>query len=81
MFSAWQAGNRDQAALNATPAAVDQLFAQTFSAGAGWSFQGADGAAGTIFSTWQRSNGHQLRIGVINAVEGPYYAADQADFT
>ena len=81
VFSAWEAGDRDQAAKNATPAAVNQIFAQSFSPTDGWSFEGSQGAAGTIFCTWQRSNGHLLRIGVLNAVEGPYYAADQAQFT
>jgi peptidoglycan hydrolase-like protein with peptidoglycan-binding domain len=81
VFGAWEASNRDQAALNATPAAVNQIFAETFSAGDGWSFEGSDGAAGTIFSIWQRSNGGLLRIGVLNAAEGPYYVADQAQFT
>jgi peptidoglycan hydrolase-like protein with peptidoglycan-binding domain len=81
VFSAWQARNRDQAAKNATPAAVTQIFAETFSAGDGWSFEGSQGAAGTIFCSWKRSNGHLLRIGVLNAVEGPYYVADQAQFT
>jgi len=81
VFSAWEANDPDQAAKNATPAAVNQIFAESFSAGAGWSFEGSQGAAGTIFSTWQRSNGHLLRIGVLNAVEGPYYVADQAQFT
>lgn len=80
VFSAWEASNRDQAALNATPAAVNEVFAQSFSPGDGWSFEGCQGAAGTIFCSWQRANGHELRIGVINAVEGPYYAADQAQF-
>jgi peptidoglycan hydrolase-like protein with peptidoglycan-binding domain len=81
VFSAWEAHNRDQAAKNATPAAVNQIFAETFSPADGWSFEGSEGAAGTIFSTWKRTNGHLLRIGVINAVEGPYYVADQAQFT
>jgi Putative peptidoglycan binding domain len=81
VFSAWEASNRDQAGKNATPAAVNEIFAQSFSPAAGWSFEGSTGAAGTIFSTWQRSNGGLLRIGVINAVEGPFYAADQAQFT
>jgi peptidoglycan hydrolase-like protein with peptidoglycan-binding domain len=81
VFSAWQAHNRGQAAKNATAAAVNQVFAQSFSAADGWSFEGSDGAAGTIFSTWKRSNGHELRIGVLNAVEGPYFVADQAQFT
>ena len=81
VFGGWKTGNRDQAARNATPAAVNQIFAETFSPGDGWSFEGSQGAAGTIYSTWKRSSGHLLRIGVINAVEGPYYVADQAQFT
>jgi peptidoglycan hydrolase-like protein with peptidoglycan-binding domain len=81
VFGAWEAHNRDQAAKNATPAAVNQIFAETFSSADGWSFEGSEGAAGTIFSIWKRSNGHLLRIGVINALEGPYYVADQAQFT
>lgn len=81
VFSAWQAGNRDQAAKNATPAAVNQIFAQTFSAGDGWSFEGCQGVADTVVCSWRRSNGHELRISVLNATEGPYYAADQAQFT
>jgi peptidoglycan hydrolase-like protein with peptidoglycan-binding domain len=81
VFSAWEASNRDQAGKNATPAAVNEIFAESFSPADGWSFEGSTGAAGTIFSTWQRSNGRLLRIGVINALEGPYYAADQAQFT
>jgi peptidoglycan hydrolase-like protein with peptidoglycan-binding domain len=81
VFSAWEADNRDQAGKNATPAAVNEIFAQSFSPADGWSFEGSEGAAGTIFSIWKRSNGRLLRIGVLNAVEGPYYAADQAQFT
>ena len=81
VFSAWEAHNRDQAAKNATPAAVDQVFAQSFSPGDGWSFEGCQGAVGHTFCSWKRSNGHELRIRVMNAVEGPYFAADQAQFT
>jgi hypothetical protein len=81
VFSAWEANNRDQAAKNATPGAVNDVFAQSFSAGDGWSFEGCQGAAGHTFCSWKRSNGHELRIGVINAVEGPYFVADQAQFT
>jgi hypothetical protein len=81
VFDAWEAHNRDQAGKNATPGAVTEVFAQTFSSGDGWSFEGCQGAAGHTFCSWKRSNGHELRIGVINAVEGPYYVADQAQFT
>ena len=81
VFSSWEAHNRDQAAKNATPAAVNQIFAESFSLGDGWSFEGCQGALGHTFCSWKRSTGHELRIGVINAVEGPYYVADQAQFT
>jgi hypothetical protein len=81
VFAAWEAHNRAQAGKNATPAAVNEIFAQTFSSGDGWSFELCQAAAGHTFCSWKRSSGHELRIGVINAVEGPYYVADQAQFT
>ena len=81
VFNAWEADNRDQAGKNATPGAVNEIFAQSFSSGDDWSLEGCQGAAGHTFCSWKRPNGHELRIGVINAVEGPYYVADQAQFT
>lgn len=81
VFSAWEAHNREQAGENATPAAVNQLFAETFSAADGWSFQNCQGVADAVVCSWKRSNGGELRIGVLNATEGPYYAANQAQFT
>ena len=81
VFSAWQASDQDQAAKNATPAAVSEIFAESFSLADGWSFEGCGGALGHTFCSWKRLNGGELRIGVINAVEGPYYVADQAQFT
>jgi peptidoglycan hydrolase-like protein with peptidoglycan-binding domain len=81
VFRAWAACDRGQAALNATPAAVSQIFAQTFSAGDGWSFEGSNGALSHIISTWKRSNGHLLMISVLNAAEGPYFVASHAQFT
>jgi peptidoglycan hydrolase-like protein with peptidoglycan-binding domain len=80
VFSAWEAHNQAQAGKNATPQAVTQLFAQTFSPSEGWTFQGSNGAAGTMRFTWQRTNGHQLAIDVVNGVDG-YFAAYQAQFT
>ena len=62
-FNAWEANNRDQAAKNATPAAENEIFAESFSPGDGWSFEGCQGAAGHTFCSWKRSNGHELRIG------------------
>jgi len=81
VFSAWEANNRGQAALNASPTGVNEVFAQSFSAADGWSFDGCQGAAGHTFCSWKRSNGHELRIGVMNAVQGPFFVADQAQFT
>ena len=81
VFSAWAANNRDLAGKNATPAAVTQLFAQTFSAADGWTFENFQGALGTIYGTWKRANGDVLRIGVLDAVQGPYYVADTVQFT
>jgi hypothetical protein len=81
VFSGWEAHSRGRAAKNATPAAVNAIFAENFSSNDGWSFEGCQGAAGHTFCSWKRSNGHELSIGVINAVEGPYYVADQARFT
>ena len=81
VFSAWEASDQDQAAKNATLAAVTEIFAESFSPADGWSFEGCQGALGHTFCSWQRLNGRELRIGVINAVEGPYYVADQAQFT
>ena len=81
VFAAWEASNRGQAAMNATPAAVNEIFAESFSSGDSWSFEGCQGAAGHTFCSWKRSDGHELRIGVINAVEGPYFVVDQAQFT
>jgi hypothetical protein len=80
LFAAWEAHNRDQARKNATPSAVTEIFAHTFSSGDGWSFEGGQGALGHVVSTWKRSNGHELRIFVVDAVEGPYFVADQAQF-
>ena len=80
LFAAWEAHNRDQAGRNATPGAVNEIFTHTFSSGDGWTFENSQGALGHTIATWKRPNGHLLRISVINAVEGPYYVADQAQF-
>ena len=64
VFSAWEARNRDRAARNATPAAVNEIFAENFSPGDGWSSEGCQGALGHTICSWKRSNGHELRISV-----------------
>ena len=42
------ASRRTQAAKNATPAAVNQIFAESFSSGDGWSFEGCQGGGQAI---------------------------------
>jgi len=80
-FDAWVAHSQPAARKDATPAAVAQLFAQSFSQADGWSSEGCQGAAGHTFCSWRRSNGTELRIGVENAVIGPFYAVDEIQFT
>jgi peptidoglycan hydrolase-like protein with peptidoglycan-binding domain len=80
VFAAWEANSQGEAGKNATPGAVQQLFAQNFSAAAGWSFGGCQGALGHVICSWTGSGGKSLRISVIDAVEGPYFVADNAEF-
>jgi hypothetical protein len=80
LFAAWGAHDRNRAGKNATPSAVTEIFTNTFSSGDGWSFDGGQGALGHVIFSWKRANGHELRIAVIDAVEGPYFVADQAQF-
>jgi len=81
VFQAWQQHSEPTALLDATPPAVAQLFMQTFSPADGWAFQGCEGAAGHTFCIWRRTNGTVLRLGVENAVEGPFFAVDMVEFT
>jgi hypothetical protein len=80
-FDAWKAHNEASAGKNATPGAVTQLFTQTWSASAGWAFENCQGAAGHTFCSWRRNSGKELRLGVQNAVSGPFYVVDSATFT
>jgi hypothetical protein len=60
LYAAWQNGNRSQAAQVASSDAVDQLFAQTWSAGAQWTLGTCDPAAGSLYCTWTGANGQKL---------------------
>jgi hypothetical protein len=79
MYQAWTRGDRGAAAKNASPAAVSQLFAKGWSSGAGWTFVGTDGGAGTIFLTWRQAAGGQL---ILAASDGPagYFYVDSVEF-
>jgi hypothetical protein len=68
-YDAWTRGDRTAAAAVAEPAAVDTLFARTWSTADGWAFVNCQGAAGSVFCTWQRS-GEELLIKAPNAPGG-----------
>jgi peptidoglycan hydrolase-like protein with peptidoglycan-binding domain len=80
-FNAWSQHNEAVALKNGTQIAVGQLFAQTFSASDGWSFDDCQGALGHTYCSWRRPTGQELRIGVENAVVAPVYAVDNVQFT
>jgi hypothetical protein len=80
-FNAWSQHNEPAALTSATPTAVSDLFSHTFAAADGWSFEGCTGALGHTICSWKRASGHELRIGVENAVVAPVYAADLIQFT
>ena len=52
LFDSWKGNDADGARAFATDAAVDALFAATWSAGADWMFVDCDGAAGAQYCTW-----------------------------
>jgi hypothetical protein len=81
VFNAWTQNSQAAAHKDAAPVAVGELFAQTWSPAAGWSFEDCQGAAGHTFCSWRRSNGKELRIGVENAITAPFYVADEIQFT
>ena len=68
-YDAWTRGDRTAAAAVAEPAAVDALFARTWSSADEWAFVNCQGAAGSVFCTWQRS-GEELLIKAPNAPGG-----------
>lgn len=59
LFQAWMADDRSAADALTDPAAaadLDALFAQPFDAGAGWSYDHCEGAAGSVFCTWHATS-------------------------
>jgi hypothetical protein len=64
LFAAWRNGNRTAAAEVATPEAVDKIFARPYSAQSQWALGLCDPAAGSLYCTWNGTNGAQLVITV-----------------
>lgn len=70
LYDAWTRGDRAGAGRVAQAAAVTDLFARPWQAGAGWSFAECTGAAGSVICTWQRSSGQQLLMRAQSATGG-----------
>jgi hypothetical protein len=79
VFQAWTENNRALAGEEATPQAVDQLFARTWHAADGWSFAKCEGAAGSFICTWQRT-GEQLVLHGNDNTGAPFYFVNDVTF-
>ena len=63
MFQAWTRDDPAGARKEATPQAVKALFARTWHAADGWSFDHCEAAAGSFFCTWVRPGGQLILAG------------------
>lgn len=79
VFTAWTHDDRATALKNATPQAVNELFARTWQASDGWSFAGCGLAAGSFFCTWNRP-GQQLVLEGNDNTGAPFYYVVNATF-
>jgi peptidoglycan hydrolase-like protein with peptidoglycan-binding domain len=75
VFQAWTQNDELTVKKNtdSTTNAVTELFSQKWSPSAGWTFDGANGAAGTIYYTWKPSSGQQLVLGIADGAGGYFY--------
>jgi hypothetical protein len=64
LFVAWQDANKTAAANVASADAVNQIFAEPYSAASQWAFQMCDPAAGSLYCTWNGVNNTQLLMTV-----------------
>jgi len=79
VFQAWTRNDRAAAGEEATPQAVNELFARTWHAADGWSFGQCQGAAGSFFCTWHRP-GEELILGGNDNTGAPFYFVNDATF-
>lgn len=70
LFVAWQNNNQTNAANVASAEAIQQMFAQPYSASAGWQFDNCSAGAGSVYCTWKASAGTQLVMQVRNLTGG-----------
>ncbi|MEX1008519.1 MAG: hypothetical protein WD271_11815 [Acidimicrobiia bacterium] len=64
LFVTWRNGNKTAAANVASSDAVSQIFAQSYQATSGWTFQMCDPAAGSLYCTWTGTNNTKLLMTV-----------------
>ena len=79
VFQAWTQHNQAAARYEATPQAVTALFARTWHAADGWTFDHCEGAAGSFFCTWSRT-GEQLVLGGNDNTGAPFYVVNRVTF-
>lgn len=79
VFQAWTQNSQPGAAKNSSVPAVGQLFAQTWSPGT-WTFAGCQGAAGSVFCTWNKTGGGQLVLRTNNNTGAPFFYVTSATF-
>ena len=60
LFVAWQNNNQGTAANVASATAIQQMFAQAYSASAGWQFANCGPAAGSLYCTWNAASGNKI---------------------
>jgi peptidoglycan hydrolase-like protein with peptidoglycan-binding domain len=78
VFAAWTHADPDAAKRNATPAAVEELFAKTWQADV-WTFAGSGAAAGSVYSTW-KSAGTELVLRANDGTGTPFNYTTSATF-
>lgn len=79
VYEAWSQHDQASAAKNATGSAVSQLFSHTWSASDGWTFAGAQGAAGHVYVEWAGSPG-TLTMRVNNNTGAPFFFVEDVAF-
>jgi peptidoglycan hydrolase-like protein with peptidoglycan-binding domain len=79
VYDAWTRNDRDGARTEATAAAVDALFAQTWSESDGWTFEQCGTAAGTFACTWKRT-GETLLLEGNDSTGAPFYFVHTVTF-
>jgi hypothetical protein len=67
LFDSWKGNDADGAHSFATDAAVDQIFAKTYSAKSEWFFDKCEGTAGSTYCTWINNIETRLQMRVGNS--------------